>query len=81
MASVRLPVQAAGGHPDVEAGGVRGERLQQVEDVKVDDLADLGLADVHERAFPQPVPGVPVLAQQLLEAGCPPYQIDRVERG
>src|SRR5690606_32234539 len=69
VSAVGLAVQAAGGDSGVQVGGVRGEGLQQVEDVQVDGLGDGGFADVQAGVFPQPVPGGGVAGQQLVEAG------------
>nr|BFE79351.1 hypothetical protein GCM10020093_019520 [Planobispora longispora] len=62
-------MQAARGHARVQVGGVRGERLQQVEDVQVNGARDPRAVDVEAGTAPQAAPGRPVPVEQFAEAG------------
>lgn len=68
VAPVRLAVQAAGGDPDVQVHAVLRHRLQQVEDVEVEDPLHLDVVDAELAAPPQPAPRERVPFQQGVEA-------------
>ncbi len=68
VAPVRLPVEAARGNPGIEVDRVLRHRLQQVEDVQVQDERDAGIAPELQLALtPQIVPGLRVSFEQLGE--------------
>jgi hypothetical protein len=60
---VRLAVQPAGRHPDIQLDGVRREGLQHMEEMQPQDLARLP-RHVEIGPLPQGVPGVPVGDEQ-----------------
>ena len=71
VAAIGLPVQASGRHADIEVDRVVGDRLQQVEDVEVDDQARLFAAVLEPQLEPLPkvVHADDVRLEQLLEPG------------
>ncbi len=66
--AVGLAVQPARGDADVEVGGVRGEGLQDVEEVQPQDVAGFA-GDLEPGPAPQLLPGGAVVVPQFREAG------------
>ncbi|GHE55863.1 hypothetical protein GCM10017771_78520 [Streptomyces capitiformicae] len=62
-------MQPPRGDADVQVGGVRGERLQDMEQMQPEDTAGLA-GHLQVGPAPQQVPRGEVGLQQLVEAGC-----------
>lgn len=67
VTAVGLAVQAPGGYAHVKVRGVRGEGLQDVEEVQAQDAARLP-GDVEVGTAPELVPGGEVPLEQVVEA-------------
>lgn len=68
VAAVGLAVQAPGGYAGVEFGGVRGEGLQDLEEVQAEDEAGL-VGHVQFGTAPQVAPGGALVGDELVEGG------------
>ncbi len=77
--AVRLAVQSPGGYAHVQLGRVRGESLEQVEQVQAQDAAGL-TGDVQVGPPPQPVPGRGVRGEQFRVIGRPCHIVDGGQR-
>ncbi len=80
VAAIPLAVQSAGRGAGVGEDGVRGQRLQQVEGVQVQQQLGVRVGfDLDVEALPQPLQGSGVPGQQVLVADCrqPVELIDR----